>query len=135
MQMQIETNINDGEEEKRNSLKWKMADEAHLQWVGNKAIASMIGVGFYLMKYTYKRAWIVLGLSNLQSYSLSLAFDAIVNHMLTFLPRTPFWFVFFFFNAEQINSNCTQQSQDIFESIVITERIIHKLQNIHKVYG
>ena len=41
------------------------ADEARLQWVGNKAIASMIGVGFYLMKYTFKRAWIVLGLSNL----------------------------------------------------------------------
>lgn len=64
MQMQIETNINEGEREKR-SLKWKMADAARWQWVGNKAIASMIGVGFYLMKYTHKRAWIDLGLSNL----------------------------------------------------------------------
>lgn len=112
-----------------------MADEARLQWVDNKAVASMIGVGFYSMKYTYKRAWIVLGLSNLKSNSLSLALDAIVNLMLTFASNTVVVFCFFLllllFDTEWIYSNCTQQSQYIFESIVIKERIIHKLHSKH----
>ena len=52
--------------------------------------------------------------------------------MLTFGSNTVVaLFFLLLFDTERINSNCTQQSQDIFESIVIKERIIHKLHSKH----